>query len=333
MSGDTCDNDQLDAAWKYLLEQMFPEFLQFYFPDIAAEVDWCTSRETAPAWKFLNQELNQIHPEGETGARAVDKLVEVRSAHGAPDLLYLHIEVQSQSVPGFAERMFTYAYRIFDRFRRPVSSLAVLADNRPAWRPCSFELSAPGTRFHFQWSTVKLLDYRDYHDLVAPSTNPFAWVTRAHLMSMETKGCPQPRQQAKRRLMRQAASHGWERGRIIQLLRGLEFMMRLPRELNLPLWQEIGETLGEEGMELMFDFEIEAMEKGREEGLRSGLQQGIEQGREAEAALVLRMLSRRFGTLSPKVTRKVQRGTFEELERWGFRLLDANSLDDVFAED
>ncbi len=33
------------------------------------------------------------------------------------------------------KRMFTYNYRIFDRYDRPVVSLAVLADPHPGWRP------------------------------------------------------------------------------------------------------------------------------------------------------------------------------------------------------
>lgn len=31
--------------------------------------------------------------------------------------------------------MFVYNYRIFDRYDRPVASLAVLADDDPGWRP------------------------------------------------------------------------------------------------------------------------------------------------------------------------------------------------------
>ncbi|MAL00774.1 MAG: hypothetical protein CL536_01290, partial [Alcaligenaceae bacterium] len=42
---------------------------------------------------------------------------------------------QSSPEADFAERMMIYHYRIFDRFRRPVASLAMLADRRRGWRP------------------------------------------------------------------------------------------------------------------------------------------------------------------------------------------------------
>ncbi len=44
------------------------------------------------------------------------------------NLVLIHIEVQGQSEAEFAERMFVYNYRLYDRYRRPVVSLAVLGD-------------------------------------------------------------------------------------------------------------------------------------------------------------------------------------------------------------
>jgi len=38
------------------------------------------------------------------------------------------IEVQGRRDSDFAKRMFTYNYRLFDRYARPIASLAVLAD-------------------------------------------------------------------------------------------------------------------------------------------------------------------------------------------------------------
>ena len=47
----------------------------------------------------------------------------------------MHIEVQSQAQEEFPERMYIYNYRIYDRYRKPVVSLAILADDRETWRP------------------------------------------------------------------------------------------------------------------------------------------------------------------------------------------------------
>lgn len=60
-----------------------------------------------------------------------------KARHGAEAWLLLHVEVQNQAEADFPERMFVYYYRIYDRFRRPVVSLAVLGDENPDWRPSS----------------------------------------------------------------------------------------------------------------------------------------------------------------------------------------------------
>jgi hypothetical protein len=49
------------------------------------------------------------------------------------------------------------------------------------------------------------------------------------------------------------------------------------------------------------------------------------------AEIVLRQLTRRFGSLPPTVTQRLTAGTIAELDRWAERLLDAASLDEVFA--
>lgn len=329
--------DRFDGAWKYLLEEMFPEFLWFYFPDVAQAVDWdvpvtASGDDARCPWRFLNQELQQIHPEAEVGNRAVDKLVEVRLHTGESRVLFVHIEVQSQPDRGFAERMFVYHYRIFDRFRQPVTSLAVLGDANPKWRPDAFALAAPGMTHRLAWPTVKLLDYAKRERSLKGDDNPFAWVTLAHLAALRTRGRLEHRQDAKLRLMRLALSHGWDRERIIGLLRALEFMMRLPPELNRPLRDELETALGGNTVELLFSWEEEALKRGRQEGLAQGMEKGMEKGREAEAALIARQLVRRFGPLPEDVARKVRLGSFEELDRWGFRLLDASTIEEVFAE-
>ena len=38
-------SDQYDSAWKEALERYFPDFLAFFFPAIAREVDWTQGYE------------------------------------------------------------------------------------------------------------------------------------------------------------------------------------------------------------------------------------------------------------------------------------------------
>ncbi|MDZ7621491.1 MAG: DUF4351 domain-containing protein [Candidatus Competibacteraceae bacterium] len=60
---------------------------------------------------------------------------------------------------------------------------------------------------------------------------------------------------------------------------------------------------------------------------QKGLEKGIEKG---EALLLQRQLARRFGPLPSDVVAQLGTATTEQLERWGDRVLDAASLEDVF---
>jgi hypothetical protein len=90
------------------------------------QIDWSQGHE------FKNTEL---------GKRFADALVQVSLKDGAERWIYIHVEVQGQHDPDFAQRMFTYNYRLYDRYARPIASFAVLADENETWRPDYFEYS------------------------------------------------------------------------------------------------------------------------------------------------------------------------------------------------
>ena len=78
-------------------------------------------------------------------------------------------------------------------------------------------------------------------------------------------------------------------------------------------------------------------EKLRRDGLREGKALGEARGEargrmQRGIELVLRMLTRRFGTLPAAVRARVRRASAEKLDRWAVRLLDSKTLADVFAD-
>ena len=117
-------SDEYDSPWKVALERYFPEFMEFYFPVIFADIDW------GSGYDFLDKELQQVTKDAELGRRYVDKLVRVLRLSGDEGWVCVHIEVQGDAEDVFARRMFTYHYRLFDRYDKPLASLAVLADNQ-----------------------------------------------------------------------------------------------------------------------------------------------------------------------------------------------------------
>ena len=135
-------SDDYDSPWKEILEEYFQDFLVFFFPEIACEIDW------EKGHTFLDKELQQVVRDAELGRRLADKLVQVWRKGGEETWVLVHVEVQGQKESFFAKRMFVYNCRIFDRYDRPVASLALLADQRSNWRPDSFGYELPLTLLH-----------------------------------------------------------------------------------------------------------------------------------------------------------------------------------------
>jgi len=66
-------------------------------------------------------------------------------------------------------------------------------------------------------------------------------------------------------------------------------------------------------------------------GLEKGLEKGREEGRRQEAiSMLTRFLSKRFGPLDEVTQERLQKAEVEQLEAWSDRVLDAESIDEVF---
>ena len=111
--------------------------------------------------------------------------------------------------------MFTYNCRLFERYDRPVASLAVLADDSATWRPSAFGWELFGCRLILEYPLIKLLDYAPRLEALLQDPNPFALVTAAHLLTRETRGDAQRRYAAKWRLARLLYERDWDRQRPI----------------------------------------------------------------------------------------------------------------------
>ncbi|MEO6597722.1 MAG: DUF4351 domain-containing protein, partial [Planctomycetota bacterium] len=76
----------------------------------------------------------------------------------------------------------------------------------------------------------------------------------------------------------------------------------------------------------------ESEARGRRRGKAEGKAEGKTQGKaEGRAEILLLQLSKRFGAVPLGLRTRVAAATSRQLDRWAERLLDAESLDDVFA--
>ena len=322
-------SDQYDSPWKEVIERYFPEFMAFYFPDACAEID--RSKEHV----FLDQELRAVVQDAELGTRFVDRLARVSVLDGGESWIYIHVEVQGTKQAEFAKRMFVYNYRIFDRYEKPVASLAVLADEHKQWKPSSYGFAVLGCRHTLEFPVAKLTDYEDKLDELLVSENAFGLITAAHILTQQTRKQHQERYKAKLRLIRILYQRHWDKQRVIDLFSVLDWLMQLPEWLNNQVWQEL-ETI-EENKKVQYITSVEriGIAKGMATGMATGMAKGVEKGRvegrvEGQSRLLRRLLERRFGVLPSWATEQLANASEEQLEAWGEAILTAPTLEAVF---
>jgi hypothetical protein len=203
-----------DSPWKEALEKYFRPFMELFFPEIHDDIDWKSG------YAFLDKELEKIVRDARTGGRRVDKLVRVRLRNGKDSLLLIHIEIQGYTDSGFGLRMYIYNYRLFDRYRMPVISLAVLTDTSQSFRPSGYVSERYGCEIRFGFPVIKLAEWRNKWEELEKNTNPFAVVVMAHLKAQEFgKGKEDERKKWKFYLIRMLYERGYTRKDILELCR------------------------------------------------------------------------------------------------------------------
>lgn len=318
--------DDYDSPWKQAIMAYFQEFMMFYFPEAAAQIDWsqpCT---------FLDQELEQVVHDAALGKRLADRLVSVTLLNQQQALVYIHLEIQGEYDADFPLRLFVYNYRIFDRFQRPVATLAILADDAPNWRPKRYGFSLFGSMHYLKFPHVKLLDYLPRLEALLQDDNPFALVTAAHLLTRKTRNNKKRRYEAKLRLIEILREKGWPEQQVLDFLRLIDWLMKLPKELNRQLWQDLT-TRRNPTMQYVSSFEEFLKEEGIQEGMQRGRQEGRQEGKqEGEVNLLAMLLATRFGSLPPAIHQRLAQASIDQIERWAKRVLDAESLEAVFLD-
>jgi hypothetical protein len=142
--------------------------------------------------------------------------------------------------------------------------------------------------------------------------------TAAHLLTQQTRRDVSGRYAAKWRLARLLYERDWDRQRNIDLFSIIDWMMRLPDDLQQTLWHELEQLEANKQMPYMTSIE------------RIGMEKGVQQGKQLGSAAVLeRLIERRFGPLSASLRERLAQADTETLLVWSERILDARTLEDV----
>ncbi|MBO9613472.1 MAG: hypothetical protein J7619_12290 [Dyadobacter sp.] len=170
-----------DTLWKSILEDIFEDFLLFFYPDAGSLFDFSKNFE------YLDKELEQLFPPEDNlyQTRFVDKLVKVYCQNGDNEWILVHIEVQGYHDPDFSRRMFTYYSRILDKYDKPITAFAIFTEHNAAFKPCEYHREFMGTSVLYKFNTFKILEQEE--QMLRESDNPFAIVVLTALVALKRK--------------------------------------------------------------------------------------------------------------------------------------------------
>ncbi|MEO5363902.1 MAG: DUF4351 domain-containing protein [Magnetococcus sp. DMHC-8] len=240
-----------------------------------------------------------------------------------PDLLFLlddgaifHLELQG-TPEGMDWRMLMYYVLIRQRYPDKVLRQTVLYVGQAPWHPPSVILEK-NLSFRYDVVDIRMIDCRALLNSPALEESILAVLCR-----MDDHG------QTIRTILgriallpTKARADALAKLVILSSLRQLETLVKTEAE-EMTLTFDVMEN------DVLRPLFVKAQRDGEQRGIRIGEQKGRQEG---EAVFLLRLLQRRFGTLPDRVIQQVHNADPSTLERWGDQVLDAQSLDGVFAE-
>jgi len=259
-----------DGGWKLAVTRFFPLFMNLLFRDAYNQIDW------KRGFVALDKELEALFPKGKSGRKHVDLLFKVWLNDGSEQWVLIHVEIQSQRVEDFELVMYEYNYRVYDRYKHPVASFAVLADAHPSWRPSRFERDVLGCKQILEFPTAKLLDFTDAW--LESQNNPIAILVLAHRRAHETRDRPGDRKLSKLKLIRGLFEGGLSREDVQEMFRIINWMMDLPEKLELELRHDIEKIEKEKQVTYLSSMDRAVMALGAKEGRKKGLREGVQKG-------------------------------------------------------
>ena len=258
-----------DSLWKAILEDIFDDFLTFFYPEANEIFDF------NKGFEFLDKELNVLFPGNDSDSvKYVDKLVKVYLKDGNDTWFLIHIEVQGYKDKSFEQRMFTYYYRIKDRYQKDITAWAILADQHIRYKPNAFFSGFLGTSITYQFNTYKIIE-QDQKSLTE-SKNPFATVVLTVLLALKAKKSDDIELiNLKIDLVKNLLRKGIQKKKIQALLNFIQYYVRLNRNSSV-IFEKKLELI--KGKSYPMGIQQFLLERERNIGEKKGIDLGIEKG-------------------------------------------------------
>ncbi len=279
-----------DYIWKEVLEEIADDFLRFMHPEADEIFDF------SKAIDFLDKELQQLFPvkeADELSPKIVDKLARVYTRDGREEWILIHIEVQAKYSDDFPRRMYTYYYRILDKYNKPISAYAILTGSETKRRTNEYAMQFLGTQQIYRYNVYQIA-LQNEEELRA-SKNPFAKIALvAYSVIKEKKKITDAElMKIKVNLLREFVKMKIPDGKIRAILKFLVTYVRFENSENNRIFeQEFEQVTGKEqtmGIEELF-LSVER-KRAKKEGEKIGEKRGEKRSIERT---IFNMLNRNF---------------------------------------
>ncbi len=303
-----------DQFFKEFFRTFFRDFLELFYPDISAELDFGSLR-------FAEKEVFTDFPEG--AMRTADVVAELQTSDGVEKLVLVHIEVEFKWGSDFGERMYEYYTLLRQRYRKPIIPIAVFlhGGGDGVVEETYNEASLGRRRVQFWYESVALahLDAEEY----VGKGNPVA-AALAALMNRRKAREPL----TLRALMLRAVMES-ELEDIPKLL--LKNLIEVYFELGATQAKRFERLFSTEEFREAEKMEVMWADRMKAKWAKEGLEEGREKGKiEGKRETLLRLLAKKFGSLSEDVTVHVRAlQSVDEIDVYLDRVLTATSLEEM----
>jgi hypothetical protein len=263
-----------DMLWKSVLEDVFDDFLRFFFSN--ADQLFNIGKE----FEFLDKELGDLIPaEDMKSSKHIDKLIKIFTRRRKEPRILIHVEIQGYRDNGFEERMFTYFYRIRDRLRLRVIPIAILTDRSRGFRPEVYIYDCFGGSVQYKFNIYKIADQQEA-DLLK-NDNPFSVVILTVLLALKQENMKDPELLVQKiELAKHLLGRNLPPVKARSLMRFLKYYVRFEnKKYNTNFDTAIREITNKKETMGIEEFMLDrAKKEGIEEGLQKGIKKGVAKG-------------------------------------------------------
>jgi Domain of unknown function (DUF4351) len=293
-----------DQLFKEVLGEFFPEFIELFFPQLAADLD----RDSI---EFLPVELFTDLIAGD--AFETDLIVKAKF-RGQESCFIIHVEHQGKFDKGFDWRMFNYFALLLRDYGLPVYPIVIFSHRSPKMAgDRSYTVEFPGwevLRFNYRVIRLNHLAWRDF----VGKANP---VASAFMAKMKVR--KSDRLLVKFECLRELAELSLNPAQLHLLLGFVDTYLGLEPGENARLLEQLARIEGKQKENVM-------------QIVTSWEKQGIAKGRQEQASsLVMRQLKRKFGQVSTSIEQSIITLPVDRLNDLGEALLDFKTEADLQA--